>query len=415
MATIGARSTGDEGNRTVTHLDAAAAAQPGQEEAGPQLSAALSQASGGLPEAPDPLDRPACRGSVGRESHRARLQRIGNSPRWGGSGFRNTHPVSLQINPFDVRMAADFAFGGKRRAPKGPLPLLRDGATRLQGPPPGGLRLTWLGHSTVLLEVDGVRLLTDPVFGLRASPVSFAGPRRYHPMPLDLHELGRLDAILLSHDHYDHLCAPTWRRLVRGACPGWSGLVITTLGVGAHLERLGVAPSQIRELDWSEGAFVESAGSRVEVIATPSQHFSGRSATDRNRTLWAGLAVVGPRHRVFFSGDTGATPEHAEIGRDFGPFDVAMFEIGAWHPAWGAVHLGPARAFEAFQAMGARALMPIHWATFDLALHNWSEPAETLRQLADAAGASTTVWQPQIGGSVSPGAVADSPWWRDVP
>ncbi len=415
MTTIGASSVGDGPSAAGAPGQAAAAGQSADDDAAARRSDAMTGVSSGLPEGPDPLDQPACRGSVGRESHRSRLQRIGNSPRWSGSGFRNTHPISLQVNPFDVRMAADFAFGGKRRAPKGTLPLLRDGAVRLQGPPPRGLRLTWLGHSTVLIEIDGVRLLTDPVFGLRASPVSFAGPRRYHPVPLELDELGRIDAILLSHDHYDHLCAPTWRRLLRGACPGWSGQVVTALGVGAHLERLGVAPSQICELDWSEGAFVEAAGARVEVIATPSQHFSGRSATDRNRTLWAGLAIVGPRHRVFFSGDTGATPKHAEIGRDLGPFDVAMFEIGAWNPAWGAVHLGPARAFEAFASMGARALLPIHWATFDLALHHWSEPAETLRLLADAAGAEAAVWQPQIGGSVSPGAVADTPWWRAVP
>lgn len=374
------------------------------------MTEALSRS---IPEATDPLARPACRGSVGKQSHRERLARVGRSPRWQGKGFANTRRVEMNVNPFDLRMAADFAFGGRKRAPKGPLPLVADTAARLDGPPANGLRLTWLGHSTVLVEIDGVRLLTDPVFGLRASPVSFAGPKRYHPMPLALAELGRIDAVLLSHDHYDHLCAWTWRKLVRGAAPGWSGRVITALGVGAHLERLGVAPEQITELDWGDGTRVEAPGGSVEVVATPSQHFSGRSTHDRNRTLWMGLAMVGPRHRVFFSGDTGPTPEHADIGASLGPFDVAMFEIGAWNEAWASLHLGPECAFEAFRAMGARALLPVHWGTFDLALHHWAEPAETLWQRAQAEQA--VVWQPQIGGSVQPGEVAQDPWWRAVP
>lgn len=370
-------------------------------------------------EMPDPLAQPAHRDAAGRSSHADRLARIARSPRWSDNSFVNSRRVSLAINPLDMRMAADFAFGGKKRAPKGIIPLQGDVVARLHGPPERGLRLTWLGHSTVLIEIDGVRLLTDPVWGLRASPVSFAGPRRFHPMPLQLHELGRVDAILLSHDHYDHLCAPTWRRLVTGACPGWSGRVITALGVGAHLERLGVTPPQITELDWFEGSFVETAGARVEVVATPAQHFSGRGALDRNRTLWASLSVLGPRHRVFFSGDTGATDEHAAIGQQFGPFDVALFEIGAWHPAWGVIHLGPQAAFEAFAAMGARSLLPVHWGTFDLALHHWAEPAETLFCRAEAEQAS--VWFPQVGGSVEPAAhnlsrtTVANPWWRDVP
>lgn len=365
-----------------------------------------------LPEPPDPLDKPACGGRVGQASHTRRLQRIAASPRWSGKTFFNTHRVELAVNPLDLRMAADFAFGGRKRAPKAPIPLDAGTRVRLDGPPSRGLRLTWLGHSTVLVEIDGLRLLTDPVWGLRASPVAFAGPKRYHPMPIALEDLGRIDAIVLSHDHYDHLCAQTWRKLARGEVPGWSGRVITALGVGAHLERLGLLPEQVTELDWGEGTFVESAGSRIEVLATPAQHFSGRAATDRNRTLWAGLALVGPQHRVFFSGDTGPTSEHADIGRSMGPFDVAMFEIGAWNQAWAAIHLGPTAAFDAFAAMGARAFLPVHWGTFDLALHHWSEPAETLWTLARASQAD--VWQPQVGASVEPGGVVADPWWRAV-
>lgn len=357
-----------------------------------------------------PAEPPEAPGTT-KQSRKERERRIGLSPRWDGRQFRNTHPVTLSVNPLDLRMAADFAFGSAKRSPTGPLPLFAQTRQLLQGPPQDGLRLTWLGHSVVLIEIDGIRLLTDPVWGMRASPVAFAGPKRFHPMPLQLGELGRIDAILLSHDHYDHLCAPTWRQLAAGAAPGWSGRVITSLGVGAHLEKLGIRPEQIAELDWGEGTTVTAAQAKVEVIATPSQHFSGRGATDRNRTLWSGFAIQGPKHKVFFSGDTGQTDEHADIGRSLGPFDVVLLEIGAWHPAWGSIHLGPERALQTFASMGARSLLPVHWATFDLGLHHWAEPAETLWQLARAQGAA--VHLPPIGGSISAHPVAGQiPWWQ---
>ena len=337
-----------------------------------------------------------------------RQKRIHDSPRFRDGQFRNTHRVEMMQNPMTLGMAADFAFGGTKRRPPAALPLFADTQARLTQPPASGLRVTWLSHSTVLLEIDGVRLLTDPVWGNRASPLSFAGPLRFHPMPLRLDQLGRIDAILLSHDHYDHLCAETWRKLALGACPGWSGQVITALGVGAHLIALGIPAEQITELDWGEGARV----GEVEIVATPAQHFSGRGVTDRNKTLWIGLAILGPRHRVFFSGDTGPTDEHIDIGASLGPFDVVLFEIGAWHAAWGGIHLGPNAAFDTFARMRARTLLPVHWGTFDLGLHPWEQPGEDLWALARAHGAS--VWFPRIGQPLEPGDVADEAWWRTV-
>ncbi len=337
-----------------------------------------------------------------------RLKRLQNSPRFRDGHFHNTHAVSMMQNPMTLGMTADFAFGGAKRRPPQALPVIADTRLRLASPPRTGLRVTWLSHSTVLIELDGMRFLTDPVWGNRASPLSFAGPARFHPMPLAINELGRIDAIVLSHDHYDHLCAETWRRLANGACPGWSGQVVTALGVGAHLEALGIAPANITELDWGEGLRV----GEVDLIATPAQHFSGRGVTDRNRTQWMGVAFVGPQHRVFFSGDTGPTAEHVDIGASLGPFDVVLFEIGAWHAAWGGIHLGPTGAFETFAKMRARTLLPVHWSTFDLGLHPWEQPGEDLYQLAQANGAD--VWFPRIGEPLEAGDRALTPWWRDV-
>lgn len=339
-------------------------------------------------------------------SQAERERRIARSPRFHGGRFHNTHEARGLVRGGASVLPA-YLRGGVDRVPSAPLPVFPDTRAALAAPPDSGLRLTWLGHSTVLIEIDGVRLLTDPVWGERASPLRFMGPRRFHPPPLRLADLGRIDAVLLSHDHYDHLDAPTLRALAGGAAPGFSRRVVTALGVGAHLERLGFSPQHITELDWGDGARVGP----VDVIAAPAQHFSGRGL-ERDTTLWAGFCVLSPRHRVFFSGDTGATSEHRDIGAAFGPFDVAMFEIGGYHSAWADMHLGPTLAYRAFLASNARALLPIHWGTFDLALHPWREPGEALRALAERDRAP--LWTPRPGQPLEPdgdGPRGD-PWWR---
>jgi L-ascorbate metabolism protein UlaG (beta-lactamase superfamily) len=262
-----------------------------------------------------------------------------------------------------------------------------------------------LGHSTVLLEIDGVRVLTDPVWGERASPVTFAGPRRFQPVPAAIGQLPRLDAVLVSHDHYDHLDYPTILELARLDVP-----FVTSLGVGAHLEGWGVPPERIVELDWWE-SFELARGTTV--TAAPSQHFSGRKVGSRNLTLWSSLVVSGARHSVFFSGDTGLTPEYADIRTRLGPFDLVMLEIGAYHPAWGDIHLGPEHALEALALLGGGAFLPVHWGTFNLALHAWDAPAETLLERSAEKGAHLVM--PRLGHAVEPSrAHAVEPWWRPL-
>jgi L-ascorbate metabolism protein UlaG (beta-lactamase superfamily) len=329
------------------------------------------------------------------------------SPQFREGSFRNTAPVGPGLKGDGLKVMKEFFFGGRTRVPGGPVPVESPLATWASPVSASGLRTTWLGHSTLLIEADGVRVLTDPVFGKRASPVSFAGARRFHPAPATIDQLPPLDAVLLSHDHYDHLCRESIVELTRRRVP-----VVTSLGVGAHLERFGVDPTLITELDWWEQHTLP--GGRLSFTATPAQHFSGRGLLDRNSTLWSSWVIRTDRHRLFFSGDTGLTQEFAAIGKQLGPFDLTMLEIGAWHPAWGDIHLGPANALRAFQLLGGGTLLPIHWGTFDLGLHPWAEPAETLLELAAPAG--VRLLTPRLGRPFEPDAVdRPDPWWRSLP
>ena len=304
-----------------------------------------------------------------------------------------------------LSLMSELLFGGKKRVPKSPLPVESPAATWAT-PPKTGLRVTWLGHSSLFIEADGVRLLADPVFGKHASPVSFAGRKRFHPVPATLEEMHPFDAVLLSHDHYDHLCKPTVRKLVKMGVP-----FITSLGVGARLEKFGVDPSRITELDWWESATIHDGA--MTLTAAPAQHFSGRGLRDRNATLWSSWVLATEKHKLFFSADTGLNDDLAVIGERFGPFDLIMLEIGASHPAWADIHLGPANALKAFEMLGGGTLLPIHWGTFDLALHSWEEPAETLLGLAAKTGARIVT--PPLGRPIEPSLVAaPTPWWRDV-
>jgi L-ascorbate metabolism protein UlaG (beta-lactamase superfamily) len=345
--------------------------------------------------------------AFGTRSTGLRLERMQDSPQWVGGGFRNLHPIPAGLRDPNAKMPTlpEFLCGGTRRVPSGPLPALSPLDT-WRRPPDTGLRATWLGHSTVLLEIGGLRLLTDPVWGQRASPSQLAGPKRFQPVPVELKGLPPIDAVLISHDHYDHLCLPTIRALAKTAVP-----FITSLGVGAHLEGWGVPPERITELDWWQSHRLP--GSEVEVTAAPSQHFSSRGLKDRNATLWSSLVVRSPRHRVFFSGDTGLTEQYDQIRERLGPFDLVMLEVGAFHPAWGDMHLGPQNALQALQLLGGGAFLPVHWGTFSLAMHAWDQPAEVLLDLAPRQGVHLLM--PQLGQAVEPAQVDSvTPWWRGV-
>jgi L-ascorbate metabolism protein UlaG (beta-lactamase superfamily) len=296
--------------------------------------------------------------SLGRKPQGARLERIKASPLWTGERFGNAHPIMAGLRDANASMptVSEFLCGGERRVPRGPLPSMNPLEAWARAPA-SGLRATWLGHSTVLV----------------------------------------------SHDHYDHLDYPTIRELAMRDVP-----FVTSLGVGAHLEAWGVRPESIVELDWWESHKVPNTG--VTVTAAPSQHFSGRGLHDRNATLWSSLVIRSQRHAVFFSGDTGLTTEYQTIRERLGPFDLVMLEVGAFHPAWGDIHLGPENALKALTLLGGGAFLPVHWGTFSLAMHAW---AEALLKLGPKAGARLVM--PRLGEPVEPAhAEGIEPWWRVV-
>lgn len=335
-----------------------------------------------------------------------RLERMKASPRWVDGAFRNVHQIIPGLRaPVRMPTITESLMGGTRRVPPGPLPT-GDPRPAWKRPPESGLRVTWLGHSTLLIEIGGVRVLTDPVWGPRASPFRVAGPRRFQDPVVDLDELPPVDVIALSHDHYDHLDYPTFRRIAK-----WTTPIVTSLGVGAHLEAWGVHRSRITELDWWEAA--RPPGVDVEITATPSQHFSGRTIRTRNATLWSSFVIRGAGHTVFFGADTGLTTLYRDIAAKFGKLDVAMLEVGAYHPAWGDIHLGPDNAIKALEMLGNPPFIPIHWGTFNLAMHPWDAPVERLAELAPQA--RVTMMIPRPGDAVEPAAGARAEaWWRTV-
>jgi L-ascorbate metabolism protein UlaG (beta-lactamase superfamily) len=258
-----------------------------------------------------------------------------------------------------------------------------------------------------LIEIDGVAILTDPLWSERISPVSWAGPKRWYPPPIALSDLPQVDVVVISHDHYDHLDRGT---IV--AMKNWKTVFVVPLGIGADLELWGIPRSRIIELDWWQSTIVNG----VELVSTPARHASGRLLPQSDKTLWSGFAFVGPRHRAYYSGDTGLLPAMQQIGDRYGPFDVTLIEAGQYDADWPDWHLGPEQAIEANRRVRGKVLIPVHWALIALAHHSWTEPVE--RVLEAARCTATPVMTPRPGQSVEPSLRpldATPPWWPALP
>ena len=317
-----------------------------------------------------------------------------------GGKYLNPVPTTLAGFGLFFKVLPLYFKNKAEREPKVPLGPFRTDVRTFQRPSLSGLRVTWFGHSSMLLEIDGLRILIDPVWEERASPAQWFGPQRFFQPTMALDQMPQLDAVLISHDHYDHLGALTVGRLARMNLTA-RAVWVTSAGVGKRLRSFGVPEGRIQELDWTQSTEVAGAGpgQGVKITAWPTRHFSGRMPWDRNETLWSSFVIEGPKHRVYFGADSGWWDGFAEIAANYEKFDLTMLEIGAFHPLWAEIHLGPDGAARAYESMGGAAraglLFPIHWGMFNLALHGWKEPIERLEELA--AGNGLRLWTPRPG------------------
>lgn len=326
-----------------------------------------------------------------------RLERMQKSPEFIEGRFQNTPPQNPDGAFWEtVRLYRQ----GQIREPQFEVPVIPLAPATLNTPAADGLRAIWFGHSSVLVEIGGVRVMTDPVLSDRVSPLPI-GPKRLHAPPIALADLRGIDAVLISHDHYDHLDMQTIQHLAAQGTQFYVGL-----GIGAHLERWQVPAAQIYEMDWWESLELKS----VTIHCTPARHYSGRKWQD-NSTLWASWVVKGAQHSFYYSGDTGYADHFRTIRARLGRTDLNLIKVGAYGtpPSWLDIHMEPESAVRANQDLGGGVLLPVHWATFNLSYHAWDEPI--LRTLRAAKAEQVQVVAPRVGEVVEVGQPFNNVEW----
>jgi L-ascorbate metabolism protein UlaG (beta-lactamase superfamily) len=267
-----------------------------------------------------------------------------------------------------------------------------------------GLFFAWLGHSSLLIALDGKTILVDPVFEERASPFTWIGPKRFHPPPIAVKGLPSIDVVLITHDHYDHLEKSTIKKL-----ESKTSLFLVPLGIGELLEKWGIAPEKIIELDWWEHHKLDS----LHFTATPAIHYANRGVFDRNKRLWCSWSVQGMNRKIFISGDSGLFNGFKEVGKKAGPFDITFLKIGSYDETWKQIHMTPEEAVQQHLYLRGRVLVPLHWATFDLGLHPWYEPIERL--ITAAMEKEVQFIAPKIGHRIDSSQLPEMElWWRGI-
>ncbi|MEN8799236.1 MAG: MBL fold metallo-hydrolase [Flavobacteriaceae bacterium] len=288
-------------------------------------------------------------------------------------------------------------------APKNPIPVQPLDSTGIANYE-GKTRLIWFGHSAFLLQMQGRNILLDPMFGETPAPHPLLGRNRFSgPLPIEIEKLPQIDAIIISHDHYDHLDYESIMKLKDKV-----EMFYTPLAVGVHLKAWGVEEDKIIELDWWQ----EARYLNLEFICTPAQHFSGRKLKNRQSTLWSSWVIRSDKESIFFSGDSGYGPHFKEIGEKYGPFEFAMMECGQYNELWPDIHMFPEETIQAGMDIGASALMPIHWGAFQLALHSWTDPIE--RAVIKAGQLNSILVTPKIGQPIMIDSLEglDTSWWK---
>lgn len=342
---------------------------------------------------------PALGGKKSKESQ----QRISLSANFSNGKFNNQIPTPMDMNfKESLKLVKKMIKGHPLSKPKGgirpvklDLQLFKD--TKVD-------QITWFGHSAFLLKINGLTLLLDPMFGRSPSPFPLFGPKRYSTqLPIGIKELPAIDAVILSHDHYDHLDYGSIIKLKSKVKQ-----FIVPLGVAGHLVRWGIDPAIIQEHDWWD----EFTFRGLTLASTPARHFSGRGLGGRDSSLWCSWVILSEQTRLFFSGDSGYGPHFKEIGSKYGPFDLTLMECGQYNERWAGIHMMPEETVQAHLEVRGKLMIPIHWGAFSLALHSWIDPVE--RAVSEAVKLNAAIATPRIGETVVIGTPTypNSVWWK---
>lgn len=341
--------------------------------------------------------------ALGASQSKERRKQLSRSKQYAGSKFTNPIPTVMELTTGEkLKLLIEFMKGNPKARPGKPVvtELLSEVYFGLGEQP----KLIWFGHSAALLLLDGKTLLLDPMFGKAPSPFPLIGGKRFsEKLPLEIKQLPAIDAVLISHDHYDHLDYGSIMKLKDKVKQ-----FFVPLGVAQHLVKWGIDPAKIEEHDWWE----EFSCQGLQLACTPARHFSGRSLADRDATLWCSWVIYGHAAKIFFSGDSGYGPHFKEIGDKYGPFDLTLMECGQYDERWATIHMMPEETVQAHLDLRGKVMIPIHWGAFTLALHDWTDPVE--RAVKAAKERNTMISTPKIGETVFIQAASypASAWWR---
>lgn len=316
--------------------------------------------------------------------------------------FENQHQSPMDLNYWKI--LKELIKNAPNRNPNKDILVEKIDSTAVENHNKNITYLTWFGHSAFLLEIDGKKILIDPMLGEVPAPHPLLGPKRYSKdLPIEIEKLPFIDAIIFSHDHYDHLDYESIQKL-----KGKVGQYFTPLGLGNHLVEWGVEKEKINELNWWNDIDFDG----IKLVCTPARHFSGRGLFDRATTLWCSWVIKGKKENIFFSGDSGYDTHFKEIGEKYGPFNISMMECGQYHEDWKLLHMMPEETVQASLDLKSKLTLPIHWGGFTLAFHNWTDPIE--RVLNKANELNMPVTTPKIGEQIIISNInfPTEKWWK---
>lgn len=332
------------------------------------------------------------------------IKRYQASRHYNAGKFQNLIPTSMDMT-FEntASLLKDYIVGVPDKKPDFDLPIVKIDSINLEENKNID-RLIWFGHSAFLLQLDGKNILIDPMLGESPAPHPIIGTKRFsNELPIEIQKLPKIDAILISHDHYDHLDYESIKILKEK-----TDVFFVPLGVGAHLKSWGINAKAIKEHNWWD----ETEFNSIKLVFTPSRHFSGRGLTNGSSTLWGSWVIKGKTKNIYFSGDSGYAPHFKEIGEKYGPFDFAMMECGQYDEKWANIHMSPEETVQASIDIKTNVMMPIHWGSFALALHTWDDPV--LRVTKKAKELELPISVPKIGDEILLDNIdiSANEWWK---